>query len=194
MNILITLLIAHLFADFPLQTNALAKLKEKYWHGVLLHVLVHVVVTALLIHQGLSYWPLLLGLGGAHFVIDSLKLLCPTQKGIAYFLVDQLLHLATIVIAAYLLHQDGQAVPVSILPQAWLLPILSGAFVPAIMVFLWIWANSLSQEFLVQSSLLYWTKYQILSVEQRIGVILFLLVCLQPSLYSFVNILQDTWR
>lgn len=193
MNIFITLLIAHLFADFPLQTNALAKLKEKSWHGVLLHVLVHVLVTALFIHESQSFWTLLLGLGAAHFAIDGLKLLWPGPKGIAYFLFDQLLHVGTIVVAAYLVQQDGQPLPVSILPQAWLLPILSGAFVPAIMVFLWIWANSLSQEFLAQSSLLYWTKYRILSIEQRIGVILFLLVCLQPSLYAFVNMLQRSW-
>lgn len=194
MNILITLLIAHLFADFPLQTNKLAQLKEKYWYGVLLHVLVHVLVMSLLIHESLSYWPLLLGVGAAHFIIDGLKFFCPAQKGIVYFLVDQLLHVGTIVVAAYLVHQDGLSAPVSILPQAWLLPILSGAFVPAIMVLLWIWTNSLSHEFLAQSSLLYWTKYQILSIEQRIGVLLFLFVCLQPSLYLFVNILQRTWR
>lgn len=192
MNILITLLIAHLFADFPLQTNKLAKLKEKYWYGVLLHVFIHVVVMALFIHESLSYWRLLLGIGAAHFVIDGLKLLYPAQKGIAYFLFDQLLHLATLGVATYLVHQGGQPAPSSSLPQEWLLPILSGAFIPAIMVLLWIWTNSLSHEFLAQCSLLYWTKYQILSIEQRIGIVLFLFVCLQPLFYAFVNMIQSS--
>lgn len=194
MNILITLLIAHLFADFPLQTNGVAKLKEQCWHGVLLHVLVHVSVAALLIRDSLFYWPLLLGIGTVHFVIDGLKLLCPAQKGVIYFLLDQLLHVATLVAAAYLVHQEWQPAPVSSLPQEWLLPILSGAFVPAMMVLLWIWTNTLSHEFLAQSSLLYWTKHQILPIEQRIGLVLFLLVCLQPPLYAFVNIIQNSWR
>ena len=193
MNILITLLIAHLFADFPLQTNSLAKLKEQHWQGVAIHVLIHVVVTALLIRDSLAFWPLLLGIGVAHFIIDLSKLLSPGKKGIAYFLIDQMLHVTTLVVAAYLVQQEWQATPHSILPQAWLLPILSGACVPALMVLLWIWTNSLSQESLAQSTILYWTKHQILSIEQRIGIVLFLLVCLQPSLYSFVNVIERTW-
>lgn len=193
MNILITLLIAHLFADFPLQTNTLARLKEKRWHGVAIHVLIHVSVTALLIRDSLTFWPLLLGIGVAHFIIDILKLLCPATKGIAYFLIDQMLHIITLVVAAYLVQQEWPTAPHSILPQVWLLPILSGACVPALMVLLWIWTNNLSQESLAQSTILYWAKHQILSVEQRIGILLFLLVCLQPSLYSFVSVIQKTW-
>lgn len=194
MNILLTLLIAHLFADFPLQTNAVAKLKEQHWYGVLLHVMIHLVVMTLLIHNSLSYWPLVLGVGFVHFVIDGLKLLCPAQKGITYFLADQALHGVTIVVAAYLTQQLWPLGPVSILPAAWLLPILGGALVPAIMVFLWIWTNSLSQESLSQFTLLYWAKDQILAAEQRFGFVLFLLVCLQAPLYTFVHVLQSNWR
>lgn len=193
-NLLITLLIAHLFADFPLQTNALAQLKEKSWSGVLLHVLVHVIVTALLIHDAFSYWPLILGIGSVHFVIDCFKLFWTAKKGVTYFLFDQLLHLATLVIAAYLAQQEWSTTPVGILPPEWLFPILSGAFIPAIMVLLWIWTNSLSHEFLAQSSLRYWAKRQILSIEQSIGIVLFLFVYLQPSLYSFVDVIQSNWR
>lgn len=194
MNLLITLLIAHLFADFPLQTNALAQLKERSWYGVLLHVLVHVIVTALLIHNSLYYWPLLLGIGSVHFMIDCFKLLGAAKKGVVYFLIDQFLHGITLVVAAYLAQQEWPITPVSILPPEWLFPILSGAFVPAIMVLLWIWTNSLSHEFLSHSSLRYWAKHQILSIEQWIGIVLFLFVCLQPTVYSFVNVIQNNWR
>lgn len=194
MNLLITLLIAHLFADFPLQTNALAQLKERSWYGVLLHVLVHIIVTALLIHDSLYYWPLLLGIGFVHFVIDGFKLLWSAKKGVVYFLIDQILHVITLVIAAYLVQQEWTTTPVSILSPEWLFPILSGAFVPAVMVLLWIWTNSLSHEFLSRSSLRHWAKHQILSIEQGIGIGLFLFVCLQPTFYSFVNVIQSNWR
>ncbi|NJO07801.1 MAG: DUF3307 domain-containing protein, partial [Chloroflexaceae bacterium] len=46
MHLLITLLLAHLFADFPLQTNRLARLKRTSLKGVLIHVLIYMVVTA----------------------------------------------------------------------------------------------------------------------------------------------------
>lgn len=59
MNLLMTLLLAHLFADFPLQSNSLARLKETRIMGVFLHVLVHVAVTACLLKTAPStgyYW------------------------------------------------------------------------------------------------------------------------------------------
>ena len=194
MNLLLTLLIAHLFADFPLQTNTLARLKEKYWRGVFLHVLVHIVVMALLIDQPAQYWPLLLGIGGVHFIIDAIKLLYPGAKGIAYFLLDQALHGSTLWLAAYWAAQSWQPAPVGILPDAWLLPVLVGATIPALMVLLWLWVNTINQEYASRFYLFDWAKYQLLAVEQSIGLFLFAFVFLQPALHALPQLIRGIWR
>lgn len=194
MNLLFTLLIAHLFADFPLQTNALARHKEKCWTGVLLHVLVHLVVMTLLIDQGGQYWPLILGIGVAHFIIDGMKLLYRGPKGIGYFLLDQALHVGTLFFATYLAHQYWQPAPQSILPTDWLLPLLGGALIPALMVLLWVWVNTLSQEYTTRFVLFDWAKHQMLIVEQRIGMLLLAFVFLHPALHALPRIIQGIWH
>lgn len=193
-HLLCTLLIAHLFADFPLQTNLLAKLKEKHWQGVFLHVLVHMIVTLLLISNRQHYWPLILGLGTAHFVIDALKLVYPGKKGVLYFLVDQLLHVMTIVVAAYVAQQVWHSLPVSILPDQWLFFILIAALIPALMVLFWVWTNTLNQEYVAQVSVLQWTKQQLLGLEQRIGLAIMGIVFFESAIYSLAGIVQRVWR
>ena len=47
MNLLAALLLGHLIGDFPLQTNQIYRLKSKSWLGIVLHAVVHVVITAL---------------------------------------------------------------------------------------------------------------------------------------------------
>lgn len=194
MNLLLTLLIAHLFADFPLQTNALAKLKEKHWIGLLLHVLVHMVVMALLLDQRSRYWALILGIGAVHLAIDAIKLLYPGVKGIAYFLLDQALHVATLYLAAHWAQQIWQPAPLGILPDAWLLPLLIGTLIPAIMVLLWLWVNTVSQEYTTRFYILEWAKYQMLTVEQRIGLLLLVFVFLQPALHALPQLIRGIWR
>jgi len=190
MDLLITLLIAHLFADFPLQTNALANLKEKHWYGVFLHVLVHVSVMALLISNSQHYWPLIFSLGVAHFLIDLGKLFCPAKKGVRYFLVDQLLHVSSILIATYIAQQVWHPAPTTALPDGWSLLVLSGALVPALMVLIWVWLNTLSQEYIAQFQLLHWTKHRLLTLEQSIGIALIGFVFLQSTLYSLVSLVK----
>jgi hypothetical protein len=194
MNLLLTLLIAHLFADFPLQTNALAKLKEAHWSGVFLHVLVHMVVMTLLIDQRDQYWPLILGIGVIHFIIDAIKLLYPGAKGVAYFLLDQIVHVGALWLAATWAQRIWQPAPLGILPDAWLLPILVAALIPAFMVLLWLWANSLNQEYTTRYYLLDWAKHQMLAVEQRIGLLLFAFVFLQPALHALPQLIRGIWR
>ena len=194
MNLLLTLLIAHLFADFPLQTNTLARLKEKHWFGVLLHVMVHMAVMALLLDKSNRYWALLLGIGVVHFVIDVIKLLYPGAKGIAYFLLDQALHVTTLWLASIWAQRIWQPAPVGILPDAWLLPLVLGASIPASMVLLWLWANSLSQEKADRFYLVDWAKYRLLVVEQRIGLLLLAFVFLQPALQALPQLIRGIWR
>jgi hypothetical protein len=194
MQLLLTLLIAHLFADFPLQTNRLAQYKEKHWQGVFLHVLVHIGVTMLMVTNIQHYWPLILGLGAVHFVIDTVKLIYPGKKGVLYFLIDQLLHLITIAIAAHVAQQLWPALPGGVLPDQWLLYVLVAALIPALMVLFWIWTNNLSQEYVAQVSVLQWSKRQLLGVEQRLGLAIMGVVFLEAAIYSYIGIIQQIWQ
>ena len=171
MQLLLTLILAHLFADFPLQTNSVARLKARHSFGVLPHVLIYVSVTALLIEKSYLYWPLLLGLGVCHFVIDTLKAHCCTSRHeVCAFWIDQVLHLLTMVAATYLAFQFWTPTPRGIIAEELLPIMLAAAFVPALMVCCWIWTTSKSQEYVNQSVILCWISERMLVVEQRYGL------------------------
>ncbi len=89
---LATLLLGHLLGDFPLQTNQIYRWKLQSNLGILIHVVVHVVVTTLLLQNALTAWPLLILLGSGHFIIDWLKLRLPTRTQTLGFIVDQIAH------------------------------------------------------------------------------------------------------
>ncbi|MCI0398497.1 MAG: DUF3307 domain-containing protein, partial [Chloroflexi bacterium] len=73
MDTLATLLLAHLIADFPLQTNRIYALKIRSNAGIALHVGIHLAVTILLLKNALADWLLLLILAVSHFTLDWLK-------------------------------------------------------------------------------------------------------------------------
>jgi len=176
MHLLITLLLAHLFADFPLQTNRLARLKRTSLKGVFIHVLIYMVVTALLLHQPFRYWPLILGLGAIHFLIDAFKIVCTKLNEVYCFILDQSLHLASVLGATYLVYQYWSPIPVGILPEA----LLYGSFICALtlagIVFFWVWTNGLGEEQVRRYMFLHWVKYRALAFEQRVGLVLFAMV------------------
>ena len=176
MHLLITLLLAHLFADFPLQTNRLAKLKRTSLKGVFIHVLIYMVVTALLLHQPFRYWPLVIGLGTIHFLIDALKMVCNKVGEIRCFVIDQCLHFSSVVAATYLVYQYWSPIPVGILPTGLLYGSFICAFTLAVIVFFWIWTNGLTEEQIRRYLLLYWVKHRALAFEQRVGLLLFAVV------------------
>lgn len=178
MHLLLTLLLGHLFADFPLQTNRLAMLKNNSFIGVFIHVMIYMTVTALLLNDPIEYWPLLAGLTVVHFMIDSVKRLHRPRNELLYFIIDQLAHLISLLMATYIAYQIWTPTPVGILPTEFLWVAVPCASALAIMVFSWIWTNSLTDEQLNHSSILRWTKHQMLTLEQRLGLILVILVIL----------------
>jgi hypothetical protein len=93
---LTTLLLGHMIADFPLQTNYIYHLKLRSSIGLLLHAAMHTVITTLLIANPLEVWPMLVLIGLAHMVIDWVKqsVSLPgisTRPGVM-FLLDQAVH------------------------------------------------------------------------------------------------------
>ena len=191
MHLLITLLLAHLLADFPLQTNTLANRKATHGDGVFYHVLIHVLVTALLLHNSHIYWPLPVGIGIVHFLIDVYKLWRPAKQNVRSFVLDQCMHVISLGIAAALALQAWQPAPRGILPDAWLIIMLGGATVPASLVLLWVWTNTLTATQLNRLALLRWIKPRLLEVEQQIGLFIIGAIFWQPALRVLATLVQN---
>ncbi len=172
MQLFLTLLLAHLFADFPLQSNTLVRLKSSHLAGVLLHALIYTIVTALLIDQWLAYWPLVVGIGLTHFAIDATKPLIGTKiDEVRAFLVDQCLHLATMIGATYVAYQWWNPVPLGIVPYHWLPTALFAAFLPALIVGYWVWATSSGCAYVKRNVWLHHFYSRALVIEQRFGLV-----------------------
>lgn len=171
MNLLLNLLLAHLFADFPLQTDALARYKHKHLMGVLLHVLIYTIVTAFMIAEWREYWPLVICLGILHFVIDAGKPhLCRRIEESKAFVVDQLLHLMTMACGTIAAHWWWQSAPTGRVPAEWLPYALVAASLPALIVAYWIWANSTGYKYLTRYHWLNQFYRRALMIEQRFGL------------------------
>ena len=101
MLVLTKLILAHLIGDFLLQPSAWVRDKEKRKANspvLYLHVLIHGALVLLLLWN-LGFWPYALSISAAHLIIDLAKLY--GQKAstkTTWFITDQLLHLASILI------------------------------------------------------------------------------------------------
>ena len=108
------LLLAHLLADYPLQTNRMVQAK-RHLPGLLLHVAVHlltmVLVVALLTPIDWSLvGPFLILLTVLHFGIDTGKNFVSRQWPtwvILPYLMDQVVHVISIILVSFLLMQAG---------------------------------------------------------------------------------------
>ena len=176
MHLFFTLMLAHLFADFPLQSNQLARLKRQSLKGVSIHVFIYVTVTALLLQQPLTYWPIVVGLGLIHYVIDAVKIFVNPKREVLYFIFDQGLHFSSVFLVTYWAIQYWDVSPKGILPDSLLYISFGCAFGLAFIVLCWLWTNALSDEQIHQNIVLQWVKYQALRFEQRIGLALFALI------------------
>lgn len=101
--IIISLLIAHLLADFFLQPTTLIKWKLRSNKGVFFHVIIFALISLLFLFQYLGFyqtWITVLLITLAHFFIDKLKILFEKKQKVfpLSFLLDQFLHLLTLII------------------------------------------------------------------------------------------------
>jgi hypothetical protein len=130
MELLASLILAHLIADFPLQFNGIYKLKSRHWAGVLLHSGIHGLVAALLLQNPLAHWPPLVTLCVTHFAIDWLKLQISFKVQSLGFALDQTAHLLTLILLATWPSEVN-----SILAPSFLYPALAYALVPTLLMF-----------------------------------------------------------
>lgn len=100
MSIIYQLLIAHILADFFLQSDAMIQGKKatdgSQWKYLALHSLIHAAAAYLIVGQWkLWYIPLVIGL--SHFAIDTVK--CLSKKdSTAVFVIDQIAHITVILL------------------------------------------------------------------------------------------------
>lgn len=106
MNIFWLLLLVHIIADFPLQTDFVFQLKQKKKWGVVLHGLIHFGLGAMIL---LPYWKSpdlwfgLLIISVSHVLIDKYKLNLGVSRSVMsffFFWLDQLTHILVLVFVA----------------------------------------------------------------------------------------------
>lgn len=119
--IILYLILAHLIGDFVLQPAKLVQWKVKSITGIAVHTLIHFAVSLILIfpYLNLETAAIVLLLAIVHALIDLAKISksLKSDKFVAYFVIDQLLHLITVIGAGvwiFYLH-DWQK-------QTWFLP------------------------------------------------------------------------
>lgn len=108
--ILSYLLLAHLLADFVFQPASLVQWKMKSKLGTLVHVLIHFVTNIIVLMPFiLGGYSWLIGVSAGicfiHFWIDEAKINYDLRhdKKVKPFIIDQMLHLLTILLATFLL-------------------------------------------------------------------------------------------
>lgn len=95
------LVLAHLMADYPLQTDRMV-LAKKHLPGLLLHVGIHLVVMIVLFLPVIEVaWPYLLVVAFGHFFIDAFKNFLGRKRPrwvIRSYVLDQTLHLISLIL------------------------------------------------------------------------------------------------
>ena len=131
MDLLATLLLSHLVADFPLQTGWVFRLKLRHWGGILLHAAIHSGATAFVLYPSADNWPVLITIWLIHAIIDRMKLFIKTDYLGLGFLVDQFAHgLSLVWIASWASNAAG------VISPRFLYPLLAYALIPMIFMYI----------------------------------------------------------
>lgn len=108
MILFVKLLLAHLIADFILQPSKWVTQKERLLHKsnkLYLHLAVHFICMAIIVWD-LEFLPMITGITVVHGIIDFLKLKYQKNNRRTAFFLDQLAHIITIALAAWIWQND----------------------------------------------------------------------------------------
>lgn len=165
----LTLLIAHILADFPLQAGVIYTWKTSSKLGLGLHVAIHMVVMLFMFENPLSWWPALVALGIVHYSIDWAKLRVPVRPQTLGYIVDQALHAASLIPIALIFRNMEPTIPERYLVFDFLLAMTS----PILLMF---WTYTWDVREPVPNtrpySLWTWAKRRLLPISQWTGFIL----------------------
>ena len=176
MNILAALILGHLIGDFPLQTNRIAQSKHENQSMLVIHVLIHVCVTAALIKNPFDNVLLLTMIGCAHYLIDLTKFSNGNSGPSRCFLFDQVIHLTSLSLIALTTMYIPNMLPINALPVTILYPALAYGLLLGSMVFTWVWANESTVTTASHNQRVWWVRSRMLVLSQRAGVALLGLV------------------
>ena len=115
LELFLCLVLAHMVADFVLQSNKVCKDKaEKKWKSAYHYV--HALIVfglAWLVSWDVNFWWCALAIGTSHFAIDKWK--SYLEENVKWFAVDQVLHLAVMMgLALWWCLQDDWGIPFDI--------------------------------------------------------------------------------
>jgi len=165
----LTLLIAHILADFPLQAGIIYTWKTTSKLGLGIHVAIHLAVMLLLFESPLEWWPALVALGIVHYLIDWAKLRFPIKPQTLGYIVDQALHAASLIPIALIFTDMRPAIPGEFLVFDFILALLS----PLLLLF---WTYTWDMRDPVPNTRPYsiwtWAKRSLLPMSQWAGFIL----------------------
>src|SRR5215470_8177031 len=106
-------LLAHLVADFILQTHWLV-IRKRRWDGLLIHggiVLACMLALPLIDRAAMALWPAMLGIAAVHVAIDWWKVRYGDRvpgPPIVPFLLDQMIHAVVLTVALSLALPAGR--------------------------------------------------------------------------------------
>ncbi|MBA4337038.1 hypothetical protein C0416_04695 [bacterium] len=103
------LIIAHLLADFILQSNRLVAWKMKKFRGVVVHVCIFAAVSLVTLFPYIANWQTWAVIGAIsifHLVVDQAKINIALRKDayVAPFVADQALHFLSLLLGGYYLN------------------------------------------------------------------------------------------
>lgn len=115
------LVLAHLLGDFVFQPSKLVKWKMTAKKGIIVHSFIHLVFYFFLllpffftVKRAIIIFIISLGLAFSHFIIDESKISYDLKhdKKVGPFIVDQLIHLISIIIAYLILNYISIIIPI----------------------------------------------------------------------------------
>lgn len=114
--IILYLILAHLITDFVLQPLKLIEWKLQSWKGVLFHVMILGILSLFLLMpyaDNWQTWVAVLFISFVHFVSDQAKINIELRKDskLGPFLVDQGIHLLSILAGGYFIMMQNFALP-----------------------------------------------------------------------------------
>ncbi len=140
-------LLAHLVADFILQSNWLVDRKQ-HWDGLLIHggiVLVCMLMLPLIDHSALALWSAILGITAVHIATDWCKIHYGKRipgPPIVPFLLDQAIHITVLTVALSLALPAEQVWALAASPVAplaiWAAAYVTAACATPIAVTIWL--------------------------------------------------------
>jgi hypothetical protein len=121
-----TLLLAHLLADYPLQTDGMVVAK-KHLPGLAIHIGIHwVVMTLLFLLLIWIAWPYILLVAIFHFIIDAFKNFLGERRPqfvIGSYILDQTLHMSSLLLVSSWMAQTTE-IPVWPVLSSWVVYVI----------------------------------------------------------------------